>query len=134
MIPEDCFYTEHHVWVKPEEDSQLLGVTEPLLRAVGPVVSLSLLDADDPIMPDIPWGEVEGYRDSHQLFLPREAHILEVHDELLWTFEKLEKDPYGEGWLMRVKVEDPQYLIQLMTVHSYREYVAKTLGEEFADE
>ena len=134
MIPEDCFYTEHHVWIKPEADSQLVGVTEPLLRAIGPVVSLAMLDADDPIMPDIPWGEVEGNRDTRQLYLPREAQILEVHDELLWSFEKLEKDPYGEGWLMRVKVEDPQYLIQLMTVHSYRKFVAETLGEEFADE
>ena len=134
MIPEDCFYTDHHVWIKPEEDSQLVGVTEPLLRAIGPVVSLAILDADDPIMPDIPWGEVEGSRDTRQLFLPREAQILEVHDELLWSFEKLEKDPYGEGWLIRVKLEDPQQLIQFMTVHSYRKFVADTLGKEFAND
>ena len=133
MIPDDCFYTKGHVWIKPEEDSQLVGVTEPLLRTIGPVVSLALLDADDPIMPDIPWGEVEGSRATHQLFLPREAQILEVHDELLWSFEQLEKDPYGEGWLMRIKLEDPQQLIQFMTVHTYREFVTETLGKEFAN-
>ena len=134
MIPEDCFYTEDHIWIKPEEDSQLVGITEPLLRSIGPVVSLAMLDADDPIMPDIPWGEVEGSRDTRQLFLPREAQILEVHDELFWSFDKLEKDPYGEGWLMRVRLEDPQQLIQFMTVHTYKEFVAETLGKDFAND
>jgi len=135
MIPEDCFYTEHHVWIKPEQDVQLVGVTEPLLRRVGPVVALTVLDADDPIMPDIPWGELEGSRETRQLYLPQEAQILEVHDEVLWTFEKLEKDPYGEGWVMRVRMEDArQQLIQLMPVHAYREFVATAFGKEFADE
>ena len=134
MIPEDCFYTEHHVWIKPEEDSQVLGVTEPLLRLVGPIISVALLDADDPIMPDIPWGEVEGNRETRQLYLPREAQILEIHDELLWNFDKLQKDPYGEGWLMRVQLADPQQLIQLMTVHLYRQYVAELFGKKVADE
>jgi glycine cleavage system H protein len=135
MIPEDCFYTEHHIWIKSEQDVQLVGVTEPVLRWVGPVVSLTMLDADDPIMPDIPWGELEGYRYTRQLYLPREAQILEVHDEVLWTYEKLEKDPYGEGWLMRVRIEDfRQLLMQLMPVHVYREFVAESLGKEFADE
>jgi len=134
MIPEDCFYTEHHVWIKPEEDSQLVGVTEPLLRVVGPLISVALLDADDPIMPDIPWGELEGTRETRQLYLTREAQILEVHDELLWRFEKLEKDPYGEGWLIRIQIDDPQQLNRFMTVHRYREYVAEAFGEKFANE
>jgi glycine cleavage system H protein len=136
MIPEDCYYTESHVWIKPEEDDvQLLGVTEPLLESLGQLLSLSLLDEDDPIMPSIPFGNVEGYQGTQQLYLPMEADIIEVNEELVANLEKLQSDPYGEGWLLRITLEDPQKeLIQLMTVHSYRDYVIEDLGDEYVNE
>ena len=133
MIPEDCFYTQHHVWVKPDDDTQLLGVTEPLLRRIGAVVGVEMLDADDPIMPDIPLGALEGMRETRQLYLPMEADILEVNDELVWDFTKLEKDPYGEGWLIKIKASDVEQLDDLMTHDEYDSYI-EDQAEEDEDE
>lgn len=136
MIPEDCFYTQSHVWIQPEEENvQLVGVTEPLLRYVGPLLSIWTLDDDDPIMPSVPFGGVEGAERTHELFLPMQADIVDVNEELVVSLEKLQQDPYGEGWLLRIELDDPQQeLIQLMTVHAYRDYVVEDLGEEFIDE
>lgn len=136
MIPEDCYYTEYHLWIRHEEDQTLLvGVTRPLLRKVGPLLSIDILDADDPIMPTIPFGQVEGLDDARQLYLPMEADILEVHEELKANLDKLANDPYGDGWLARIKLEDPQsQLIQLMTYHTYRDFVKESLGEDYLDE
>ncbi len=136
MIPEDCYYTDQHMWLRPEDDEViLLGVTEPLLRRTGPLLSVSLLDADDPIMPGIPFGEVEGIDHSQLLSLPTEADIVEVNEEAIALPERVSDDPYGDGWLARITIDDAQHqLIQLMTVHSYRDFVKADLGEDYVDE
>jgi glycine cleavage system H protein len=134
MIPEDCFYTEHHLWVKPEDGTQLVGVTEPMIRKAGALISLVLPDADDPIIPDIPFGEVEAVDDTFRLYFPQEGTVLDVNDGLVSNLNRLQRDPYRKGWLMRVQVDEPDQLIQLMTLHSYRDFVAKDLGEEYADD
>jgi glycine cleavage system H protein len=136
MIPEDRFYTTDHLWVKPDDGQLEIGVTRPLLKTVGDLVALDVLDADDAMKEELPFGEVEGAEKSHKLFPPTEARIIEVNSELLWNLGKLQEDPYEEGWLVRVEMEDEQQmdLLQLMTARLYEEYIEKNLGEEYLEQ
>ena len=102
MIPADLFYTKHHLWVRPEADCVEVGVTEPLIRKIKPLVSVEMLEPDDEMKDELPFGELEGCRETYRLYPPAETRILEVNDELLWDQTKLERDPYGEGWLFRI--------------------------------
>ncbi|MHC4479812.1 MAG: glycine cleavage system protein H [Planctomycetota bacterium] len=134
MIREDYVYTKNHQWVKPGEPLVEVGVTGPLLRKVGPLISIELPEADDELKMEVPYGELEGRHMTHQLWAPVEARIVEVNDELIWNHAKLLKDPYGEGWLLRVQPHDPAEVMGLFAGALYRKFCADDLGEEFLDE
>jgi glycine cleavage system H protein len=134
MIPEDLVYTKFHAWVRQGEPLVEVGVTEPFLRRVAPLISLELPDPDDEMKPQLPYGEVEGHQESWRLYPPAEARIVEVNEELVWNHEKLLKDPYGEGWLLKVRVHDPEELAHLWSPGVYRRFCEDTLGAEFVDE
>lgn len=133
MIPEDCFYTNNHEWVRADDNQLEIGVTRPLLMKVGDLISLELLDADDEMKLELPFGEIEGSEAICKLYPPIEARIVEVNAELLWNLEKLKQDPYGEGWLIRVQLDEGQQLdvLQFMTGRLYEQYVQEQLGEEY---
>ncbi len=134
MIPENLYYTEDHAWVRPEDDCIEVGVSEPLVRKLKPIISIDLLGVDVEMKRELPFLELEGYEETRHVYLPAETRILEINDELLWDQTKLEEDPYGEGWLMRIVSPGQKKLLHLMTETAYREHVAEQLGEEFADD
>jgi glycine cleavage system H protein len=130
VIPDDLFYTRDHVWLRPGEDYFEVGVTEPLVARIAPMVSIELLDADDDMKFELPFAQLEGHAETRHLYPPVETRIVDVNDELLWDQSKLEKDPYGEGWLIRIVPADTQELLHLMTAHPYQEFCAEDLDEE----
>jgi glycine cleavage system H protein len=134
MIPQDRYYTKGHQWVKIDEAIVAVGVTEPILRKLSPLVSIDLPDKDEEMKAELPYGELEGLQETHQLYPPVEARVVDVHEELLWNLDKLAKDPYGKGWLLKIRVHDPQELKNLLSARAYREFCAQDLGEGFADE
>ena len=111
-----------------------LGLTEPILRKLRPLVSIELPEANDELMVELPFGELEGVEETYQLYPPAEARIIEVHAELVWDQKKLLTDPYGAGWLMKIRVHNPRQLDGLMNAESYREFCIEDLGEEFVRE
>ncbi len=134
MILEDLFYTEDHVWVRPEEEWVEIGVAEPLIRKLEPLVSIDMLQADDAMKSVVPFAELEGIGETRQLYPPAETRILEVNEELLWDHGKLVEDPYGDGWLMRVESPETSELLHLMTATAYHDFCVEDLGEDFVDE
>ncbi len=128
MIPEDRYYTKGHVWVKIDEAVVELGATEPIIRKLSPLISIDLPDPDDEMKMELPFGELEGLQDTFQLYPPVEARITDVNDELLWNLDRLAGDPYGEGWLLKIRVHDPQELRQLLNSNVYAEYCSEDLG------
>jgi len=129
MIPEDRYYTKGHVWVKIDETVVEVGVTEPILRKVEPLISIDLPDADDEMKAELPFGELEGLEETYQLYPPVEARITEVNSELVWNLDKLSKDPYVAGWLLKIRVHDPQELKNLLSPKAYEQVCAAEFGE-----
>lgn len=137
MIPDDRVYTKNHEWVKPGTALVEIGVTEPILRKVIPLIAIELPDPDDVLQMEMPFGELEGLAHTHQLYPPVEGSIIEVNHELVWNHKKLLKDPYGEGWLLKVRVDEPEELLHLrhlLNARIYRRFCAKDLGEKLVGE
>lgn len=121
MIPDDRMYSEDHIWVKLDEAQVLLGVTDVLLKNLGTIVSVELPEPGDEMMPDIPFGEIESMEKIYQMYPPGDGEVLERNEMLGWKPERLAEDPYGEGWLLKIKIEDTEQLKQLMNAESYEE-------------
>ena len=134
MIPDDRVYTKAHVWARLGTSLLEIGVSEPLLRKISPLISIELPDVDDALKPELPFGELEGHEIVHQLYSPVESRVIEVNDELVWNHGKLLKGPYGDGWLLRIEVGGPEDLRGLLTAEAYREFCAADLGEKYADD
>ena len=132
MIPDDRYYTRSHVWVKIDEAVVEVGVTEPILRRLEPLISIELPEEDDEMKVELPFGELEGLRETYQIYPPVEARVVAAHDELLWNLDKLAGDPYGKGWLVKIRVHEPQELKNLLTAKAYAEFCGRDLGEDFA--
>jgi glycine cleavage system H protein len=132
MIPGDRVYTTNHQWVKPGTGLVEIGVTEQLLRKIGPLISVELPDADDELKAELPFGELEGLHETWQLYPPLEARIVEVNEELIWSHKKLLKDPYKQGWLLKIRPHDPEGLKRLWNAAQYRKFCEETLGAAFA--
>ena len=130
MIPDDRVYTRNHIWVKAGTGLMELGVTTPLLKKVSPIISVELPDADDELKAEMPFGELEGLKETCQLYPPFEARIVEVNEELVCNQKKLVKDPYGQGWLLKVRPHEAEALKGLWNAALYRKYCEETLGAQ----
>ena len=130
MIQEDRTYTRNHEWVKIDAAVVRMGVTAPLLEMMGDLVALELPAADDEMMISYPLGTVESADQVHEIMPPADASILEVNKGLEWDLNALAEDPYGKGWLMKIKVHEPDQLRNLLMPSAYREYCQELWGEE----
>ncbi len=110
------------MWVRAASGLSEVGVTDVLIRRLKPLVSLEIPDPDDEMQRNTWFGEVEGRQETHQLVLPIEARIVEVNTELVWDLDKLVKDPYEAGWLLRLRLEDQADLEGLLDAQAYDEY------------
>ena len=134
MIPGDRVYTKEHQWVREQAAFVEIGVTDPLLQKLSPLISIELPDPDDEMKLELPFGELEGLNETYQLYPPLEANIIEVNAELVWNHRKLLDDPYGEGWLLKIRAEDRGPLKPLLNANTYRVFCLETLGQEFLND
>ena len=133
MIPDDRVYTTSHVWARLGTTLIELGVTEPLLKQLGTLLSIDLPDPDDELKLELPFGELEGEWRTHQLYAPVESRVAEVNGELVWNHKKLAKDPYDQGWLLKMEVRGPDDLAGLMNAEAYEQFCAANLPEASED-
>jgi len=129
MIPEDRSYTRNHEWVKLDEAIVQMGVTMPLLTMLGELIALELPEKEDEMLLDVPFGALESAQMLHEMLPPADAMVLEVNETLLWDFETLVGDPYGEGWLLKIKVHTPDQLRSLLTASAYRALCEEQWGK-----
>ncbi len=128
LIPADRAYTRNHEWVKIDSEVVEMGITEPLLRAMGDLTALELPDAGDVMLRGFPIGSVESLEMLHEILPPADAEVLDVNKELEWDLDTLYSDPYGKGWLMKIKVDNPDHLRELLTPETYTGHCKETQG------
>jgi glycine cleavage system H protein len=117
--PADLRYTKEHEWIKLEGDTATIGITEFAQRELGDIVYVEIETAGKALEADAVFGSVEAVKTVSDLFLPVAGTITEVNPLLAATPELVNTDPYGEGWMVKVKVSNPADVQQLMDASAY---------------
>ena len=119
--PEDLKYHVDHDWARIEGDQATFGITWYAQDALGEVVFFDPPEVGASVSKDDAYAEVESVKAVSDVFAPLSGEIVEVNDGLADSPEKVNQDPYGEGWMVKVRLSDPSEVDQLMDVSAYRE-------------
>ena len=126
-IPDGLLYTEEHEWVRVEEDRRVtIGVTDYAQKQLHEIVYVELPDVEADVEQMSVVGAVESVKAVSDLNCPVSGAVLEVNDELLDSPELINEDPYGEGWIAKLRPSDLDGdKVRLMDAESYRKHVAE---------
>ena len=122
-FPENLKYTKDHEWVSLDGDVITVGITEFAQKELGDIVYVEVETLDQTLERDEVFGTVEAVKTVSDLFLPLSGEIIEFNDSLESEPEKVNSDPYGEGWMIKVKVSDMSQWDDLLDANSYKALV-----------
>lgn len=122
-IPENLYYTKDHEWLKIEGDVALVGVTDFAQHQLGDIVFVEVNTVGENIATGEVFGTIEAVKTVSDMFMPLEAEVLEFNEALADTPELINQDPYGNGWIVKVKLADPSAVSELYTPGAYKELV-----------
>ncbi|HXR36862.1 MAG TPA: glycine cleavage system protein GcvH [Candidatus Binataceae bacterium] len=123
-IPAGLKYSKEHEWVATEETVATIGITDYAQDQLGEIVYVELPAVGDKISKDDAFGVVESVKAVSDIYAPVSGTVVEVNQELPESPEMINEDPYGDGWLVKVKVSDPSELDDLLDHDEYEELVA----------
>ena len=118
-FPENLKYTKDHEWIKVDGDVATIGITEFAQRELGDIVYVEIETAGKALDAQAVFGTVEAVKTVSDLFLPVAGTITEVNPALAATPELVNSDPYGEGWMVKMKVKNIADLGDLMDANAY---------------
>jgi glycine cleavage system H protein len=124
--PEDLKYHAEHDWARIDGDLATFGVTWYAQDALGEVVFYDPPEIGATVSKDQAYAEVESVKAVSDVFAPLSGEIVEVNDALSESPEKINQDPYGDGWLVKVKLSDPAEAEQLMDAAAYRKMLEES--------
>lgn len=125
QIPDELKYTSDHEWALEEEELLIIGITDYAQDALGEIVYIELPSEGDEVTKGDPFGAVESTKAVSDLYAPVSGDVVEVNEALLDSPETINEDPYGEGWMIKVKPYDPDEIGELMDFEEYTEFVEK---------
>jgi len=121
VIPEELRYTEEHEWVATKTEVLIrVGITEYAQQQLGDVVFVQLPEVGDRVEQGSPIGEVESTKSVSELFAPLTGEVTAVNDEAVEAPDLLNSDPYGEGWLVEITIDDPDAVEALLDAEGYQ--------------
>ena len=122
-IPSDLKYTKDHEWVRIEGDTAIVGITDFAQGELGDIVYVEVETLDETLSKDEVFGTVEAVKTVSDLFLPLSGEIIAFNESLEDEPEKVNTDPYGEGWIIKVKISDTSEVEGLLGDAEYKELV-----------
>jgi glycine cleavage system H protein len=125
MVPTDLRYTKDHEWVRVEGDEATIGITEYAASQLGDIVFVELPAAGSSLDQFATFGVVESVKAVSDLFAPVGGDVTGANDELRGNPELVNSDPYGAGWMLRVRVADPAQLDELLAPDAYDALIAE---------
>ncbi len=119
-VPSDLKYTKDHEWVKIDGDTVTVGITDFAQSELGDIVYVEVDALDETLDADSVFGTVEAVKTVSDLFLPVAGEIVEFNESLEEEPEKVNDDPYGDGWMIKIKVADTAVLETLLSADDYK--------------
>lgn len=129
QVVEELKYTNDHEWAHEEGEVLVIGITDYAQDSLGEIVYIELPSEGDEITKGDPFGAVESTKAVSDLYAPVSGDVVEVNEVLLDSPELINSDPYGEAWMIKVKVYDPGELDDLMDFEGYNNFVEKEIEE-----
>lgn len=123
-IPSELKYTKDHEWIKIEGDIITIGITDFAQSELGDIVYVEVETLDETLDAEEVFGTVEAVKTVSDLFLPVAGEIVEFNDALEDAPETVNTDPYGEGWMVKVKVSDVSELDSLLSADDYKAIIS----------
>jgi glycine cleavage system H protein len=122
--PDDLKYHKEHDWARIDGDDAILGITWFAQDALGELVHYEPPAEGDRVSKDSSYGEVESVKAVSDLIAPLSGEVIEVNAKVVSEPETVNEDPYGEGWLVRIRMNDPTEVDTLLDVGAYKDVVA----------
>ena len=122
-IPANLRYTKDHEWASLEGDIVTVGITDFAQKELGDIVYVEVETLDQTLEKDEVFGTVEAVKTVSDLFLPLAGEIVEFNDWLESDPEKVNKDPYGDGWMIKIKVSNVDDFNELLSSEAYKELI-----------
>jgi len=129
-FPDDLRYTKEHEWVRVEGDTGVVGISDYAQDQLGDIVYLDLPAIGASMTKLGKMGEIESVKAVSELYSPVSGEVLEVNTEAVDSPELVNSEPYGRGWLIKVRLSDASELDELMDASAYDDFVTKTMEEE----
>jgi glycine cleavage system H protein len=125
MYPKDLRYDKEHEWVRLEGGEATIGISHFAQDQLGEVVYVDLPSAGDEVTAGDTFGEIESVKSVSELYAPVSGEVVKVNEALDDAPETVNEDPYGEGWMIVVKVSDPSAVDGLMSAEDYEAFLAE---------
>jgi glycine cleavage system H protein len=122
-IPSNLKYTKDHEWINIDGDTATVGITDFAQGELGDIVYVEVETLDETMDADEVFGSVEAVKTVSDLFLPLSGEIIAFNDTLESEPEKVNNDPYGEGWMIKIKISNPDEIENLLDETGYKELV-----------
>lgn len=123
--PDDLAYHREHDWARVESDTATLGITWYAQDALGEIVHYEPPSVGDTLGKGQSYGEVESVKAVSDIVAPLSGEVLEVNEAVVDTPERINEDPYGEGWLVKIRLSDPAELDDLLDASAYERLLAE---------
>ena len=121
-VPEDLHYSKDHEWVRVEGDVAVIGITDYAQNSLGDVVYVELPKAGEEFSVNESFGSVESVKAVSEVFTPVSGKVTQVNDALADEPEKVNEDPYGQGWMIRLRMSKPGEVDSLLTAAEYEDF------------
>lgn len=123
-IPEELKYTKDHEWIKIEGDTATIGITDFAQKELGDIVYVEVETVGEEVEQSEAFGTIEAVKTVSDLFMPVSGTVEEFNETIEASPEKINEDPYGEGWIVKITLEADADLSELLDASAYKELVS----------
>ena len=130
MSPEECMYTKEHEWIYVEGDTAIIGISDYAAGELGDIVYIELPEVESRVQQMDPMGTIEAVKTVAELFSPVSGEVTEINEDAVSSPEIINKNPYEDGWFVKIKMNDPGELDVLFSYDEYQDYLGEQETEE----
>ena len=122
-FPSELKYTQEHEWVRVEGEQATIGITDFAQRELGDIIYVEVETVDEELGQDDVFGTVEAVKTASDMYMPVSGQVLQFNDSIEDAPEKVNEDPYGDGWIIKIRLSDKSELDNLMDAEGYKKLV-----------
>ncbi|MGQ9800914.1 MAG: glycine cleavage system protein GcvH [Candidatus Saccharicenans sp.] len=123
MYPDNLYYTKDHEWLRVEGEEAVMGITDFAQKQLGDIIYVDLPQPGKVLEAHQPVGSVESVKSVSDVYSPVAGEVVAVNSELAQTPDLINKDPHGQGWIIRLKIKDKSEINNLMKAADYEKYL-----------